>query len=440
MSRSLLVVGTAALALLWACGRGSSDTAGDGVTTMKVVGNIADWPGSVGLFDGYIVVLYNVDTGEVKRATIAAGSTGFSIEGAATGTRYNAILLDPEYRFTGILQLPGRTNTEKYYQTFRFSGAGRLGSLTTSGKVLYTSEQSDLVPDESVEFKDDDENNIPDGLEGTIVDNTENDTSSDVDGDGIPNPFDSDIDNDGVKNWLDSITGGETGSTIVDKDLPWASNPLVAAAGGTVFRHVVTEKKGSAVTLFPIFTAPPSAFSSVSIESGAFLTGANYATGGAFSGSLHDDGTNGDGVAGDGNWSIPLVLGSSKEPNEQQVIFFKVTESSGTVREYVANAGSVLTRTISVAAPVSGAITLTVGGTVSHANDVIGCQVLIYNSSGARVFTSASQAAASSFNFSTAALLNGAYSFDLRVSGPTPRNGFPGSSVRSSTAGTYTQQ
>jgi hypothetical protein len=419
------------LALLAACGRSSSDTAGDTAVTLKVTGSLADWPGAVGSFAGYIMVLYNVDSGEVKRATIAANSTGFSIEGVTSGARYSAVLLDPSYRFGWILQIPGRTNTDKYYQTFRFASAGRLGSLSTTGKILYTSEQSDLVPDESVAFQDEPANGVPDGLESTITTNTTNVSGSDMDADGIPNPFDTDIDNDGVVNWLDAKSGRDS-ATSADKDVAWASNGLVSAESGAVFRHVVSElhATGSKVTLFPLFTVPAGQFASVTVESGTFLEGATYSVGGeAFSGALYDDGTHGDGVAGDGNWSVPLLLAAGKEPTSGQVFFVKGTLPDGTVREYAVNVGGVLNTGVGTVSYSSG----TLSWTASTLGSTIGHQVLVYSSSGARVYASdVLSATATSHSLANAGLTTGtSYNVEVRVIAPSPRHGFPGSSWRS---------
>jgi hypothetical protein len=418
------------MALLAACGRSGSDTSGDGVAALNVTGSLADWPGAVGSFAGYIMVLYNVDTGEVKRATIAANSTGFSIEGITTGTRYNAVLLDPTYRFGWILQVPGRTNTSKYYQTFRFASAGRLGSLTATGKILHTSEQSDLLPDETVAFNDEPANAIPDGLESTITTNTANVTGSDMDSDGIPNPFDSDIDNDGISNWLDPKSGGDSSSSD-DKDVAWATNGLVSAESGSVFRHVVSElhATGSRITMLPLFTAAAGQFSSVTVESGTFLEGATYSVGGeSFSGALYDDGTHGDGVAGDGNWVVPILLASGKEPSIGQVFFLKGVQSDGTTREYVVNAGSVLNTNVGTVSYSSG----TVSWTASTLSSTLKHQVLVYNSAGARVYASdALSATTTSHSLANAGLVDGSYNVEVRVVAPTPRHGFPGSSWRS---------
>lgn len=441
-----------------ACGKSNSETDGVGSNVVTVKGSLADWPSAVGSFQGYVIVLYNLDNGEVKRATIGADSTGFSIENVNTAYRYYGMLLDPEHRFGWVLQMPSKalSSTIKNYQVFRFAGAGILGSITAEGRVLRTSEQTNLIPVETIAFSDANTNGIPDGLESDSSEfasksNTGLDLDSDgvvdsldadIDNDGIPNCVDNDVDNDGVINVLDAKNGQYT---LDDKESAWSNNQLVSVPGGNVFRYVFSEYSNASssalqgITVLPAFTAPPGEFSSVEVSSGTFLAGATYSVGGAaFDGKLYDDGTHGDGVAGDGQWSIPIKLASGKTFSAAQVMFFKGTRSDGSTSEYMTNMGSPVTGTSAVAVTVSGALhsTTTDNATITWTSTTASqtqFQVLIFNSSGARVYTSELLASsATSLDIPAASIgVDGTYSVEVRAVAPTPRNGFPGSSWRS---------
>ncbi len=431
--------------LVFACGKSNSDSSGDSSSTITVVGNLADWPTAVGSFTGYTVVLYNIDNGRVYRSTIGANTTGFSISDVPLSGRYNAILLDPEYRFGWILQIPGKTGSEtpKYYQAFRFAGVGLLGSLSATGRVLRSSEQTDLIPYETIKFLDANNNGIPDGLEPALAGNSANtaanttndldadgvkdSSDSDMDNDGIPNAFDTDIDNDGIPNWLDANTGNHP---LEDKDFSWSKNPLVAAENGEIFRYVFSEaKENGATSLWLVFSAPVGRFSSVKVQSGTFLDNSTYSMGGeAFAGVLYDDGTHGDGVPNDGTWSVPITLAAGKHPNSSQEIFFRGTQSDGTTREYVVNVGGVLSGTMAF----SDSTSRTVSWTASGFGTTVGYQVLVFNSTtGARVYASdLLSSTTTSHTISESDLDSGSYTYEIRVVAPTPRDGFPGSSWR----------
>jgi hypothetical protein len=447
-----------ALGVLGGCGKKSSETSSIGGSIVTVKGSLADWPSAVGSFKDYSVLLYNIDTGEVKRAAIGASSTGFSIENVNTAYRYYAMLLDPEFRFGWVLQMPSQTRgtSVKNYQAFRFAGTGNLGSLTAEGRVLRTSEQKDLVPVENIVFKDTAANGIPDGFEADSAEfasssNTSGDLDADgisdaidpdIDNDGIPNVVDNDIDNDGIVNILDSKNGQYT---LEDKESSWINNPLVTVPGGNVFRYVFSEYSNASssalqgITILPAFTAPPGEFAQVAVSSGSFLAGATYSIdGAAFDGKLYDDGTHGDGVAGDGQWSVPVKLAAGKTFSATQVMFFKGTRADGSVSEYVVNMGTLLTGTTSPAVLVSAATydattekaTITWTATTAAQTQY---QVLIFNAAGARVYTSElishdvlTLEIPSAFIGSS-----GTYSVEVRALAPSPRNGFPGSSWRS---------
>jgi hypothetical protein len=444
--------------LTGACGKSDSETDSVSGTIVTVKGSLADWPSAVGSFQGYIVVLYNLDTGEVKRATIGADSTGFSIENVNTAYRYYAMLLDPEYRFGWVLQLPSKalSTTLKNYQVFRFAGAGTLGSITAEGRVLRTSEQTDLLPVETIAFTDANANGIPDGFESDSAefasksntgldldaDGIVDSLDSDIDNDGIPNCVDNDIDNDGIINVLDAKNGQYT---LDDKESAWTNNQLVSVPSRTIFRYVFSEYSNASssalqgITILPAFTATPGDFSSVEISSGTFLAGATYSVGGAtFDGKLYDDGTHGDGVAGDGQWSIPVKLASGKIFASSQIMFFKGTRADGSTSEYMANMGALLNGTDANAVIVSAA---TYSGTTDNVTVAWAAttaaqtqfQVLVFSGAGARVYTSELLANGTATLDIPADSIGtaGTYSVEVRALAPTPRNGFPGSSWRS---------
>jgi hypothetical protein len=353
---------TFTMSLFLACGKGksSSEAQGDEFSTSKgdVSGILSDW--SSNLFVGYQFLLQDLDSGSIFRAPLGE-SAGFRVTGVPLAKPYLAFMLNADFRFGWILQFANSssTNSKERFQAFRFQSSGSLGSLVLDGKLIRSSNENSLVPIKTVTFRDSNANGIPDGLETEISsDNfatTKNSTGdldgdslpdiadADIDNDGLPNVLDPDVDNDGIMNVFDADSNQDS---TPDLDKGWKESPTVSIPK-LGFRHIYEQSTLNAegeisTTLWFVFSTAERKNTAVEIVSGNIFTDGTYVTGEPFAGKLFDDGTHGDGLAGDGIWSAKVSLIKGKVVSSNQAFLFRVRSEAGEISEFLQLSGGSL--------------------------------------------------------------------------------------------------
>lgn len=432
--------------LTGACGSDDSLSDEAAPATLRVTGTLSDWvmpdaTDKAARFEGYQFLLLDAASGEVQRAQVGS-SGGFVMENVPAERNYYGVLLDADFRFGRLLQV---ASGGKESQVFRLPASGTLGSLSIEGSLLRSSQQDTLSPVSGYAFRDTNRNGIPDGLEGAAplkaagagdldADGTADQLDPDLDDDGVPNSLDPDVDGDGVSNLFDPDSNQ---NAVADA----RETPAQAAA---VFQDVVPGTAETRRALWIVLSGGSQTFASVKVSSGAFLAKGAYerANGAAFAGRLYDDGTHGDGLAGDNLWSALVQLPEGITFQGDHVLIFTVTRADGTTAESLFRMAAPLASTlgVNVSEWTESATSLDVSWqwTVQDTSEKFSAfEVLLLDATGTRVHSSPRLPATQETPYSIpVSLLSPAktYACVVRALTPSPIGGFPGSATRSSAA------
>jgi len=338
-------------------GEGESEAIVDPLGPFRdILGSITRQGGGQSEMSGWVIALVDRDS-LIARVAVVDGSGSFTFPHVFTNLTYTMILVSPAYVVQSMFVYPAE-KSGVFHQYFKIVDK-RLPRLIHQGSTV-TFQQTDGVLISSDLTPDIDGDGIPDGhgdsefgLVGekfslavdTDGDGRANEIDPDIEGDGIINIVDPDDDGDGL---LDPFDPDSDGDNVLDsiqtqndlyfpRGIKWvtARYELASRADGTIQRtllfacelHKVHDVLPIGVKLRGALTLLDGSVVESRDEFGETVLS-------EWDNILLDDGLNFDSAKRDLLFGRRVILGSTKSPDRNQVVFFQLVYADGWTREY----------------------------------------------------------------------------------------------------------